>query len=133
MNVKENFRKVKDFVGAHRKDIALGAVIIVSGVAVYKLSTIKLLKFEGIDGIMPMKCKKVKEIKIDIPESLTTMVEEISGPDTGEWFNFWLGTVKLSDLGKLGEELCKIDGFGPDSVINGGVNMLFPDAECMIK
>lgn len=102
----------KNFVKDHKKEIVNGAIgvgVTVGGIALL-VSTKKTLKFPetSFKGMSISKWEEIEKARIDkLNWNLGTMT---SLWDEGGCLNTIVTDLTVSDLGKLGDELLKIDG-----------------------
>lgn len=102
----------KTFVKEHKKVIVNGAICVgvtVGGIALLVV-TKKSLKFPetSFKGMSISKCEEIEKARIDkLNWNLGTMTDLW---DEGGCLNTIVTELTVSDLGKLGDELLKIDG-----------------------
>lgn len=123
--MKQKLEKAKNWAKEHKTELIIGTITVVSGGIAIKLigDTYKTPpKFADLVDL------PTKYVKMDIPEELVGLVDEISAPSTEKLYkDLWIGNVMLTDMGEFGEKLMKLDGYGEDSCINGGVVGLVMD------
>lgn len=126
--MKQNIKNAKKWFKVHKKEILVVTITVIAGGV-----SIKLLKdaYKSVPKATELNIPGKPYVKLDLPEGLIGMVEEISAPDGEKRYkDLWVGTVKLPDLGKLGEELMKLDAYDENSCISGGVVGLLKNIEC---
>lgn len=124
--------KVKNFVKEHKKEIAIGALTLIGGCAVYGVckKTPKIEKttkgsektmvfmrfFVDSEGFRNQK-NLTDTIDFDLKDSLTSVT------DFGDVINVIHDNLTVDDLGKLGEDLLKIDGVTKNNKIDVALNI----------
>lgn len=108
--------KVKEFWKKHKEKIIIIGSSIGSAATVYILA--KNVRFDKKD-IVNMKIQPIqdgilsKRAKIEIPEMDGMKCLDIAR-DINDGRVVWLGGSQVKLMGKVGENLCKIDGVDPD-------------------
>lgn len=124
--MKQKLEKAKNWAKEHKKELIIGTITVVSGGVAIKLIGDVCKTTPKVDGLKDHLLPKL--VKMDIPEELVGLVDEISAPSTEKLYkDLWIGNVMLTDMGEFGEKLMKLDGYGEDSCINGGVVGLVMD------
>lgn len=117
--MNQKIENSKNWMKEHKKELLIGTLIVVTGGVSVKLlkDVLKATPKAEVSTLLPTY------VKMDIPEGLTGMLEEISAP-RGEtrYKDLWIDELALSDLGKFGEELMKLDYFDENSYICGVVS-----------
>ena len=112
-------KKVKEFVNTHKKEIALTAVTANDGVMVYAI-TKKKPKPDSVkhcSGRYPWGVKVLNKPEMTLG-TLTELWEEDG------YINAIVNDFTVADLGRLGEELCKIDSVTPDTTVTALMGFL---------
>lgn len=124
--MKQKLEKAKNWAKEHKTEILVGTVTVIAGGVSIKLIKDVCRTEPKVDGLKDHLLPKL--VKMDIPEELTGMVDEISHTEGQKIYeDLWLGNIMLTELGEFGEKLMKLDGYGEDSCINGGVVGLVRD------
>ena len=115
--LKEKIEQVKVFVADHKKEIAIGLCVAVGGTVLYKVVKVKP-KIENVTGTMFCNVDKYLEIpKLDVG-TITELWEEDG------YKNLFLNDITVADMGKIGEELLKIDGVTNKTCVTAVVGLL---------
>ena len=120
--LKEKFEQAKEFVVEHKKEIAIVALTAVGGAVVWK-----------VVKSVPSIETPVDKIIIEAAESKVT--EYLPRPDlaVGVVDDLWvdqfgkgliLNEFSVGDMGKIGEELLKIDGITKETEVTAVLGLL---------
>ena len=115
--LKEKMKQVKEFVVEHKKEIAIGVLVVVGGVTVYKIvkSTSKITTID-LDSI------NYEYKDLEIPKLDVGVIDDLWEDNWGK--SLILNDCTVADMGKLGEEFLKIDGITKDTVVTATVGLL---------
>ena len=105
-------RKVLDFAKSHKKEIAIAAVVTVTGVVVYAITRKKPV-FKCADMTLTNfgRCKN-----IDIPEVAAGVITNLF--DEGDHTHAIVDNIAMSDLGKVGELFKNVEGITDDTQVS---------------
>lgn len=105
-------RKVLDFAKSHKKEIAIAAVVTVTGVVVYAITKKKPV-FQCADKTLTNfgKCKN-----IDIPEVGVGLVTDLW--DEGCHTHAIIDNIAMADLGRVGEIFKNVEGVTDDTQVS---------------
>ena len=120
---------MKNWMKEHKKEIAIGGIFIATSCIGFIIASKIGIDKKKVTEAVKSVTDKEYWTKLELTDGLTGMVDEISGPTESKWKDLWLGVIPLKDLGKLGEELMKIEGYSEDSIITGGVTALLHNVE----
>ena len=126
MSKVENAKK---WMKEHKQEIAIGGIFIVTSCISFVLASKIGIDKKKVTEAVKSVTDKDHWTKLELTDGLSGMVDEISGPTESKWKDLWLGEIRLRDLGKLGEELMKLDGYSEDSIIAGGVTALLHNVD----
>lgn len=112
-------KKVKEFVNTHKKDIALAltTVTVVGGALVYAITKTKpRLNLDAVNGVF----NRIEDMnKPDMNLGTLTELWKEDG-----YVNAIVNDFTIADLGRLGEELCKIDSVTPETTVTALMGFL---------
>lgn len=109
-------KKVKEFVNTHKKEIALTAVTVIGGALVYAITKKKLTLNPDT-----VKCVFNRVEDLNKPEMNLGTITELW--KEGDYVNAIVNDFTVADIGRLGEELCKIDGVTPETTVTALVGL----------
>lgn len=110
--------KVKEFVKTHKKEIALTAVAVVGGVIIFAITKKKPKIVTQLAEAVPAN----KWRWIDAPELELGTITDLS--TNGEWIDAIVNDITVGDLGRFGEELCKIEGVNPNTIVSSMMSFI---------
>ena len=107
MDIKNN--KVVNFVKNNKKQIAIGAGVLVGGITLFAFGK----------RMMPAGCKVIPKIESnDIKIDDWNLGKLDMCWQEGPWINAIVNNLTVADTGKLGEQLLKIDGVTTDTIVD---------------
>lgn len=110
--------EIKDYIKNHKKEIVIGAISVV-GIGVMTAIGVKSLK--TVKTIVPDVAKSIDDI--DVPDTWSVgTVTQLWKENT--WTNAIINDITIADLGKLGEELQKIDGVKSNTEVSAMFGLL---------
>lgn len=118
--LKEKFEKVKNFVVDHKKEIAIGVGVVVGGVVIYKI--VKHLPKNDLVTDINWNDMTEEIVDLEIPKLEVGTIDELWKDQWGK--SLILNDVTVGDMGKLGEELLKIDGITKETVVTASMGLL---------
>ena len=103
-------KKVKEFVKTHKKEIALTALAVIGGTVVFAITKKKpKIRSTTVNGVFNEITDLAK------PElgfgTITELWKE------GDYTNAIVNDITVADLGRFGDELCKIEGIKPETIV----------------
>ena len=110
-------KKVKEFVNTHKKEIALTAVTVIGGALVYAIT-----KKKPTPNSDAVKCVFNRVEDLTKPEMNLGTITELW--KEGDYVNAIVNDFTVADLGRLGEELCKIDSVMPETTVTALMGFL---------
>lgn len=127
MNAK--MKKAKGFVKEHKKELAIAAVTVVGGAIVFAITrkqseTIK----KDMDRIHEAFTSTINEWR-DLDKSVIELGTIESLDTNGEWIDAIVNDISVSDLGKLGEELVKLEGVNSETGVSAMISVLTNDVK----
>lgn len=120
--LKEKFEQAKGFVIDHKKEIGIAVGSIVGGVIVWKI----VKKVPKVGG--PVDKFIMKAVESDVTEYLPApdlaigVVDDLWVDQFGK--NLILNEFTIADMGKIGEELLKIDGVTNETEVTAILGLL---------
>lgn len=122
MNAK--MRKVKRFVMEHKKELAIAAVTITGGAIVFAITR---KKSDKVTKAMEHSHKAVEatiEKWRDVDASAINMGSIVNCDTNGSWIDVMVDDITVSDLGKFGEELVKLETVNPDTEVSALISLI---------
>ena len=110
-----NKKKVKEFVKKHKKAIALSAIAGVSGGVIFAITK----KKPKIDKVV----EKVVDKWTDVDSSVIEMGKIEQCDTNGKWIDVVVNDINVSDLGKFGEELTKLEGVESETGVSAIISL----------
>lgn len=113
-----NKNEVKEFVKTHKKEIALTALAVVGGAVVFAIT-------RKNPKIATQAVEKVSENQwkwLDAPELSIGTITDLS--TNGQWTDAIVNDITVADLGRFGEELCKIEGVKPNTIVSSVMSFI---------
>lgn len=122
MNFKNGLDKVKDFGKKHWKELLAGGAVVGGTIAAISI---------GKKYTPPMPIKELTDSNTDWWKEEMKRIAELDWQvgqmtslwDEGEFTEAIVNNVKVSDLGRFGEELKKIEGLTDESVIGAVIDI----------
>ena len=118
--LKEKFEKVKNFVVDHKKEIAIGVGVVVGGVVIYKI--VKHLPKNDLVTDINWTDMTEEIVDLEIPKLEVGTINELWSDQWGK--SLILNDFTVGDMGKIGEELLKIDGITKETVVTASMGLL---------
>lgn len=118
--LKEKMNKVKNFVVDHKKGIAIGVGVVVGGAVIYKI--VKHLPKNDLVTDIDWTDMTGEIVDLEIPKLEVGTIDELWKDQWGK--SLILNDVTVGDMGKLGEELLKIDGITKETVVTASMGLL---------
>lgn len=120
--LKEKFEQAKDFVVDHKKEIAIVALTAVGGVIVWKIVK-KIPSVETpVDKIIVEAAESSFTGYLPKPDLALGVVNDLWVDQFGK--NLILNEFTVADMGKIGEELLKIDGITKETEVTAMLGLL---------
>lgn len=115
---KMDRKKVVRFIKNHKKEILISTAVAIGGIIAFSITR---------------KKPEVKPLLIEVPsdniwrelDSSVINLGTIVGMDTNEeWIDVVVNDIKVSDLGKFGEELLKVETVNPETEVSAMISLI---------
>lgn len=120
--LKEKFERDKEFVVEHKKEIAIVALTAVGGAVVWKVVKSVPSIETPVDKIIVGAAESTVTEYLPRPDLAVGVVDDLWVDQWGK--NLILNEFTVADMGKIGEELLKIDGITKETEVTAVLGLL---------